>query len=131
MKLLLDTHILLWSQLSPERLERRVGKLINDPRSDLWVSPASALEILTLCHKGRMRLDGGPVDWFKRTALHLGALEATVTNEVALETYGLPLPHRDPIDALLVASAKVYGLTLVTSDENLIRSKACSILPNV
>lgn len=56
--------------------------------------------------------------------------EAPLTHEVALQTHGIQLPHRDPGDAFLLATARVYDLTLVTSDERLIRAKEFSVLVN-
>jgi PIN domain nuclease of toxin-antitoxin system len=56
--------------------------------------------------------------------------EATLTHEVAVAAEGLVLPHRDPADSFLAASAKVYGLTLVTADENLAAGKEYAVLLN-
>ncbi len=91
----------------------------------------SAWEILTLCNKGRMKLTPNPVAWFNAALTELAFHEATFTHEVALASDRLLLPHRDPIDTLLVASAIVYGLTLVTADRNLIAAKACPVLSNL
>lgn len=91
----------------------------------------SVWEILALCQKGRLDLDGGPVAWIANSRQRIAYREAMVTNEVALATEAFALPHRDPIDALLVASANVYGLTLVTADAKLIASKACPVLSNL
>jgi PIN domain nuclease of toxin-antitoxin system len=52
--------------------------------------------------------------------------EAPLTHEVAMETRRISLPHRDPADRFLVATANVFGLTLVTADEVLIKAKACA-----
>jgi PIN domain nuclease of toxin-antitoxin system len=130
MQLLLDTHILLWSQLEPKRLSRRVSRALDDSRNERWISPVSFLEILTLCRKGRLRLDRRPVAWITETLDRIPSREATFTHEVAMATETFALPHRDPMDALLVASAKVYGLTLVTADTKLLASKACAVLAN-
>jgi len=66
MKLLLDTHIWVRSQLNPERLSRRVARAINDPRNELWISPISTWEIVLLCERGRLKLDGGPEVWMQK-----------------------------------------------------------------
>ena len=130
MKLLLDTQILLWSQLQPARLSRRVARALEDSRSERWISPASFWEILTLCRKGRVRLNGGPSVWFETTLQRVPSREATITQDVALALDSFVLPHSDPIDAILVATANSYGLTLVTADRVLIESRACPILAN-
>jgi len=130
MQLLLDTHIWLWSQDEPKRLNGRVSRAIDDSRNELWISPVSIWEILNLCGKGRMKLKGGPSAWFSEAFAKVSYQEAPLTNEVALATMSVVLPHRDPIDIFLVASAKVYGLTLVTADTKLLATKACAVLAN-
>jgi len=93
--------------LEPKRLSRRVAKALGDPRNELWLSPVSA--------------------WAMALApLH----EALLTHEVALATQAVQLPHRDPADRFLAATAKVYGLSLVTADENFARSKDFSVVMN-
>ncbi len=131
MRLLLDTHIWVWSQSeSKRRLTRRVLSAVNDPRNELWVSPVSIWEILNLCGKGRLKLQGGPVAWISATFARVAFQEATLTHDVVLATETFALPHHDPMDTFLVASAKVYGLTLVTADTKLLASKACPFLAN-
>jgi len=66
MKLLLDTHIWLWSVANSERLSRRLFRAINDPRNELWISPISTWEIVLLYEKGRLKLADGPESWFRR-----------------------------------------------------------------
>jgi PIN domain nuclease of toxin-antitoxin system len=131
MKLLLDTHILVWSRSASKRLSGRLARALNDSRNERWVSPASFWEILTLARKGRLKLDREPHAWITETLERSLAHEASFTNEVALAMDSFRLPHSDPIDAILVATAKVYGLTLVTADGNLIAAKACPILSNL
>ncbi len=130
MKLLLDTHIWVQSQLSPERLSRRVTRAISDARNELWVSPVSTWEIVLLCERGRLKLADGPEAWIQK-ALTLAPLrEAPLTHEIAMATRSIGVPHRDPADRLLLATALVHGLTLVTADGNLSRSKQVPVLLN-
>jgi len=130
MQLLLDTHIWLWSRDEPKRLNRRVTNALEDSRNELWISPASIWEILHLSGRGRMKLKGGPNRWISEALAKVSYGEATLTNEVAMETLTFVLPHRDPIDIFLVATAKVYDLTLVTSDTKILAAKACAVLAN-
>lgn len=130
MKLLLDTHIWLWSLLEPQRLSRRVTKALADSRNELWISPISTWEILVLCRKGRLVLNSSPATWVLAALQNVPFREATLTHEVAVAAEGLVLPHRDPADSFLAASAKVYGLTLVTADENLAAGKDYAVLRN-
>jgi PIN domain nuclease of toxin-antitoxin system len=128
MKLLLDTHIFVWTVANPARLSRRAAKVISDPRNELWISPVTTWEILFLNRKGRMKLKDDPLSWFSAALSRMPFREATLTHEVALASDVVVLPHRDPADTFLAATAKVYDLTLVTADENLSRGKGYSVL---
>jgi len=130
MKLLLDTHIWLWSVLEPERLSRRVAAALTHAENELWLSPISVWELLMLTRKGRVQLDQDALLWTRRTLEQLQLHEAPLTTEVALETATLNLPHSDPSDCLIAASAKVFDLTLVTADEKLIAAPAIAVLAN-
>lgn len=130
MKLLLDTHIWIWSLLQPSRLHARVGKTLIDAGNELWLSPISVWEALMLHEKERIAFAESPRDWIARALQRIPVREAPLTHEVALMTHSLGLPHRDPADRFLTATALVYGLTLVTADERLIESGRCRILAN-
>jgi PIN domain nuclease of toxin-antitoxin system len=130
LKLLLDTHILVWSQLQPDRLAGRVRRALNNPQNEFWLSPISTWEIVLLCDKGRLRLDGGPESWLQRTIAATPLREAPLTHEIALATRSTGLPHADPADRLLVATALVHGLTLITADRNLRSIKRIPVLLN-
>jgi PIN domain nuclease of toxin-antitoxin system len=118
LKLLLDTHIWLWSQREPQRLARRVQEHLDNRANELWLSPISVWEALNLHRKGKIRLRDTPDVWIARTAALLR--EAPLTHEIVVVSYQLQLPHADPADRFLAASAKVLGLTLVTADQNLL-----------
>jgi PIN domain nuclease of toxin-antitoxin system len=128
MKLLLDTHIFVWTIANPSRLSRRAAKVIEDSRNELWISPVTTWEILFLNRKGRLKLADAPVSWFSAALSRMPFREAPLTHEVALASDAVVLPHRDPADTFLAATAKVYDLTLVTADDNLSRGKGYSIL---
>lgn len=118
MRLLLDTHIWLWSLLQPTRLGRRVCRELMDGSNELWLSPVSTWEALLLSAKGRIRLHGDLTEWLTRGTVHMR--EAPLTHEIVLAAHQLPLPHPDPADRFLAATAQVLGLTLVTADEHLL-----------
>jgi PIN domain nuclease of toxin-antitoxin system len=128
MKLLLDTHIWLWLTLAPNRLSRRVAHALDETSNELWLSPISVWELLTLTRKGRIRLSQDPVAWARESFERLALREATLTTDVALETSSLGLAHSDPADRLIAASAKVFDLTLVTADEQLIAEPGIKVL---
>ncbi len=130
MRLLLDTHIWLWSLLDPGRLTRRVSGALERDDTELWLSPISVWELLTLVDKGRVRLGSPPTEWVTTALQRVPFHEAPVTHEVALETRNVRLSHGDPADRFLIATARVFDLKLVTADERLIDLKAVSTLAN-
>jgi PIN domain nuclease of toxin-antitoxin system len=129
-KLLLDTHIWLWSALEPQRLARRVGKALADPANELWLSPVSVGELLVLRRKRRLTLPGDVAAWVAKTMEDLQLTEAPLTVEVALAISAINFPHGDPADHFLAATAKVFNLTLITADERLIRLRDINVLAN-
>lgn len=131
MKLLLDTHIWIWSFLEPGKLSRRVSKALQDSENELWLSPVSLWECLVLCEKKRIELEEDPVTWVHNAIELTSMKEAPLTFEVALSLDRVKLPHKDPADQFLVATAQTFGLTLVTADERLISSKQVPILSNL
>jgi PIN domain nuclease of toxin-antitoxin system len=130
MRLLLDTHIWLWSVLEPERLSRRVTKEIQDASNELWLSPISIWELIVLSQKRRLVPDEDIEAWVPEALRSLPLQEAPVTYEVARETGRLRLAHRDPADRFLLATARIFELTLVTADAHLLKVRNVSLLPN-
>lgn len=118
MKLLLDTHIWLWSMGEPSRLGRHTRHELKDGNHELWLSPVSTWEALLLNAKGRIQLPVNVGEWLASAAAHFQ--EAPLTHEIVVVAHQLPLPHRDPADRFLAATARVLGLTLVTADERLL-----------
>ncbi len=117
MRLLLDTHIWLWNFQDPRRLGRRVLRHLQDRENELWLSPMSTWEALTLNHKGRIRIHEDLTSWLARATA--GTREAPFTHEIALVARRLSM-HQDPADRILAATAEVLDLTLVTADERLL-----------
>ena len=130
MKLLLDTHIWIWTVLEPRRLSSRVAKELTNPENQLWISAISAWELMLLHRKKRIDLGEDAGSWVERARGLLQLNEAPLTIDVALEVASLNLPHGDPADHFLVATAKVFGLTLVTADKRLIESSDVEVLAN-
>lgn len=130
MRLLLDTHIWIWSLLEPTKLARRVVQALEKEENELWLSPLSLWELFLLVEKGRVSLERGVEDWIADALKTAPLQEAPLTHDVALETRRVQLPHRDPVDQFLVATARVFGLTLVTADQRLIAARAVPVLAN-
>jgi PIN domain nuclease of toxin-antitoxin system len=117
MKLLLDTHIWLWAIQDSKRLGKRLLRELKNEANELWLSPISTWEVLTLNFKGRVRLHGDLADWLAQATA--GTREAPLTHEIALAARLLSL-HQDPADRILAATAQVLDLTLATADERLL-----------
>lgn len=129
MRLLLDTHIWLWSLLEPGRLSGRVRRELAEPTNTLALSPVSVWEALVLAEKGRVLLRPDPWSW-TRTALTVGPVrEIPLTFDVALGSRSIRLEHQDPADRFLAATAMVHDLTLVTADADLLRCPDISVIP--
>jgi len=118
LKLLLDTHIWLWSLQDPERLGKRVRQELRNPENELWLSPISTWEALVWNAKGRLQLPADLADWVARATAPFR--EAPLTHEIALASRRLILLRQDPVDRFLAATAKVLNLTLVTADTQLL-----------
>ena len=130
MKLLLDTHILLWGLLEPSKLTDVVAKELERPANELWISPISTWEIMILAEKRKVILNSYPEAWLREVFKTIPFKEAPINHEVAIRSRTLRLPHQDPADRFLAATAVVYDLTLVTADERLIESDEYAVLPN-
>jgi PIN domain nuclease of toxin-antitoxin system len=130
MKLLLDTHIWLWSLLQPRRLSSGVARALQSSDNELWLSSISLWELTVLTDKGRIVLPSSAAEWINKALAAKPLREAPVTNEVAIETSRFELTHGDIADRFLVATARVFGLILVTADDRLIRSKAVQVIKN-
>ena len=130
MKLLLDTHIWLWGLLEPERLGSVVRIALESPENEIWLSPVSVWEALVLAHRGRLSVSGPPAEWVQQMVRAVPRREAPLTHDIAVMSRQLTLPHQDPADRFIAATARVLGLTLVTADERLLRSSEYAVMPN-
>jgi PIN domain nuclease of toxin-antitoxin system len=115
MRLLLDTHILLWAANEPERMSNATRSLFENPDHELAFSAVSLWEIAIKTGRGRdnFRVDAGAL---RRNLFDNGYAELPMTGAHAAAVAGLPAIHKGPFDRMLVAQATVEGLTLVTSD---------------
>jgi len=117
LKLLLDTHIWLWTFAQPGRLSKRVHAELANLDNELWLSPVSLWEALLLQRKKRINVPPQLDQWWLAAAKRF--TEAPLTYDIVLVAHQLPLPG-DPADRFLAATAKVHGLTLVTADQRLL-----------
>lgn len=115
MKILLDTHLLLWAAAEPKRLSRRARMLIDDLDNQLLFSAASLWEVSI---KRGLGQEDFKVDarLLRRGLLDNGYSELPIMSDHVAATENLPLIHKDPFDRILVAQAAVEGITLLTVD---------------
>ncbi|KDE19014.1 twitching motility protein PilT (plasmid) [Acetobacter aceti 1023] len=115
MKLLLDTHLLLWAAGEPDKLSARAKALLEDQDNVLLFSAASLWEITIKAGLGRADFQIDP-HLLRRGLIENGYQELPITSQHALMVGQLPDVHRDPFDRILVAQATVEGLLLLTHD---------------
>jgi PIN domain nuclease of toxin-antitoxin system len=128
LRLLLDTHIWLWSLHEPEKIGKCTLLELLNPANELWLSPISTWEALILHEKGKVSVGGNVDEWIADATSQFRA--APLTHEIAVASRRLSLPQRDPADRFLAATAKVWGLTLVTADANLLGLGEIATLAN-
>ncbi len=115
MKLLLDTHLLLWAAGDPDRLPAAARRLLDDLQNELIFSSASLWEV-AIKHglsRGDFRVD---TRLLRRGLLDNGYGELPITSEHAVALDSLPSIHKDPFDRILIAQSMVEGITLLTTD---------------
>jgi len=115
MRLLLDTHLLLWAVGPDERLSATARQLIGDPDNEVCFSTVSIWEVAIKHGRGRDDLQVDP-RLLRRELVDNLYRELPVTGEHAVVIASLPPLHRDPFDRMLVAQSMVEGIMLLTSD---------------
>lgn len=117
MKLLLDTHALIWWWLDDPRLSATARAALADPGHEVWVSAASAWEIMTKQRLGKLpELPPGLLHGYAPLLRADGFKALSISTEHALHAGQHPAAHRDPFDRLLAAQAELEGAVLVTCD---------------
>jgi PIN domain nuclease of toxin-antitoxin system len=120
LKLLLDTHILLWAAGRPEKLSRKARRLLGDPDNTLIFSAVSLWEIVIKQGLGRDDFDVNARQ-LRRGLLDNNYSELAVSSAHALALDDLPPLHKDPFDRMLLAQSRVEGFTLLTADAQMLQ----------
>jgi len=123
MKILLDTHILLWAISDPGRLPGRWRNEIESPANLIYLSAISVAEIMIKSSIGKLIIQFDPLDMASKSGFDL--LDFTAQDAMLLKD--MPFHHRDPFDRMLIAQAMHNRLTLVTDDAKF-GSYACRLL---
>ncbi|HEV8432623.1 MAG TPA: type II toxin-antitoxin system VapC family toxin [Thermoanaerobaculia bacterium] len=117
MRLLADTHVLLWSATDPAKLNQQARAAIEDGSNDIRVSTVSVWEIAIKQSLGKLDLPRPAEQWLPDVLRRTGFEVADVTVSAALRVRGMAWHHRDPFDRLLIAHALEEGYTIVTRDD--------------
>ncbi len=112
MRLLLDTHVLIWAAIDGNKLSKAAVQLIDDEAKTLYFSAASFWKLII---KGAERTGAFPAV-LRKVLLDAGYLEFPITSDHGLAVGNLPNHHRDPFDRIMVAQALAEGISLVTPD---------------
>lgn len=115
MKLLLDTHLVLWAAGQPDRLSVNARALLDNPHHELLFSAASLWEVAIKRGLGRTDFQAD-ARLLRRGLLDNGYSELPIVSDHVVATESLPPLHKDPFDRVLVAQATVEGITLLTTD---------------
>jgi PIN domain nuclease of toxin-antitoxin system len=121
--LLLDTHVWLWLEADPRQIAKAAASRIRKAaqHGNLWVSVLSVWEIGMLVAKERIRLSMPVDEWVRQAAATPGMRMLGLSPEIALESSRLPdTPHGDPVDRMLIASARMHNLTLISQDRKIL-----------
>jgi PIN domain nuclease of toxin-antitoxin system len=128
--ILLDTHIWLWSFLEKRRITKRLAAALEDPANQLWLSSMSVWEAMVLFRNGNIEIASDPAMWIRQSLAKGYLIEAPLTHEIAMQSRLIELPHKDPADRFIAATALVHGFTLATSDKHLLKYRSIRTLPN-
>jgi PIN domain nuclease of toxin-antitoxin system len=117
LRLLLDTHAMIWAVLSPRELSPRAREAIADPANDVFVSAVGAWELAIKSSTGRLLLHADAPERVRGACERAGFAFFPVTVDHAYAVRDLPWHHRDPFDRLLVAQARIERCRLVSKDQ--------------
>ena len=114
---LLDTHVVLWALMEPERLSSKARRTIEAMETELWISAASAWELAIKFRAGKLPEAGAAVTGYEEHLRRLGATELPISSKDALQAGLFTHQHRDPFDSMLAAQSMIRQLPLITQDE--------------
>lgn len=129
MSFLLDTHVWIWTQERPDAIGKKARALLEAPSEELCVSAVSSLEIARLVSGGLLEVKGSLDRWVRAAVDSIEARSIGIDHRIAIEAYKLPGRfHKDPADRMLVATARINDLTLVSADERILAYRAVRTL---
>ncbi|MBI4209852.1 MAG: type II toxin-antitoxin system VapC family toxin [Deltaproteobacteria bacterium] len=126
--LLLDTHAWVWLASDPSQLTERVKQKIQEEADQLYVSSISALEIALLAKRERLILPLSPSDFVEKSLSHHGIQEIPVNYSIAIASASLPDVHNDPFDRMIIATALLHKMTLISKDAHIAKYPNVKVL---
>ena len=120
--ILLDTHVWWWSLTEPENLSKKAIALIKQAKTDeRFISSVSIWEFAMMVAKKRIELKISPAKWLARAIDETGIMVIELSPDIATDSCSLPGEfHKDPADRIIVATARVHNLTLLTKDQKIL-----------
>ena len=120
--ILLDTHVWWWSLTEPENLSKKAIALIKQAKTDeRFISSISIWEFAMMVAKKRIELKISPAKWLTRAIDETGIMVIELSPDIATDSCNLPGEfHKDPADRIIVATARVHNLTLLTKDQKIL-----------
>lgn len=128
MRYLLDTHIFIWSVLSPEKLSHKTISILENEQHTLYISSITIWEVLILAEKRKILFNQPVISWINQAIISLSIQQLAITTDIVIKSRELELPHQDPADRFIAATAIVHDLTLITVDKLLLMSKQVKLL---
>lgn len=116
MRILLDTHVWLWLIVEPEQLSKQAAGLVEDAGNELLLSAASSFEIAIKHALDKLRLPSAPARYVPEQIERTGVTPVAIEHGHALAVGALPPHHRDPFDRLLIATAQLEAVPVMTAD---------------
>lgn len=127
MRILLDTHVWLWSLAQPEKLGKRAGQLLADANTKVYLSAVSSWEAAIKWRLGKLALPGRPEDLVADSLATNGYLKLDISHDHSCRVSQLADHHTDPFDRLLIAQAHYENLTVLTADK-LFLAYPCAVM---
>jgi PIN domain nuclease of toxin-antitoxin system len=115
---LLDTCTLIWLASFQDSLTQKVKSTLRNNPGNLYISSISAFEIAIKTVKGKMELPLPPDEWFREAIRLHGIEEIPITSDIASKSALLPRFHNDPCDRIIIATAMLENMMIITKDEN-------------
>ncbi len=113
---LLDTCALIWLASDPDKLSKAAITAIDSRRDSLFVSAISAFELAVKNRNGKIVLPLPVHDWYREVCAFHGVREIAVTGDIAAASVMLPQLHNDPCDRIIIATAQIHSMAIITRD---------------